>query len=168
MPFSLTERIRAPFIKDLGGVLTKKLGLANGLSIRGLNVAGSEVIDLIGTDTNNKLRVGGAYARGNLTPLSISILTTAKITGAPAAAGLDTLTQFLATQVDCAGTPQVCTARYEHAADLVKKHLIKLLEEIAPKFPSAQTKADVDEIDAKIAALAAKRRALFDAARSEK
>jgi hypothetical protein len=99
---------------------------------------------------------------------SAGVLTTAKITGAPAAAGLDTLTQFLATQVDCAGTPQVCTPRYTDAADLVKKHLVKLLEEIAPKFPSAQTKADVDDIDAKIAALAAKRKALFDAARSEK
>jgi hypothetical protein len=99
---------------------------------------------------------------------SAGVLTTAKITGVPAAAGLDTLTQFLATQVDCAGTPQVCTPRYENAADLVKKHLIRLLEEIAPKFPSAATKADVDEITAKIAALKAKRKALFDAAKWEK
>lgn len=99
---------------------------------------------------------------------SDGVLTTAKITGVPAAAGLDTLTQFLATQVDCTGTPQVCTPRYENAADLVKKHLIRLLEEIALKFPSAATKADVDEIDAKIAALAAKRKQLFDAARGEK
>jgi hypothetical protein len=96
------------------------------------------------------------------------VVTSAKITGVPASAGLDTLTQFLATQVDCTGQPQVCTPRYDNAADLVKKHLIKLLEEIAPKFPSAQTKADVDEIDAKIAALAAKRKQLFDAARGEK
>ena len=92
----------------------------------------------------------------------------AKISGTPAAAGLDTLTQFLATQVDCTGTPQVCTPRYTDSADLVKKHLIRLLEELAPKFPSSQTKADVDEIDAKIAALAAKRKALFDAAKGEK
>ena len=99
---------------------------------------------------------------------SAGVLTTAKITGVPAAAGLDTLTQFLATQVDCTGTPQVCTPRYENAADLVKKHLIRLLEEIAPKFPSAATKADADEIDAKIAALQAKRKQLFDAARGEK
>jgi len=92
----------------------------------------------------------------------------AKITGVPASAGLDSLTQFLATQVDCTGTPQVCTPRYGNVADYAKKLLIKALEEIAPKFPSASTKADVDEIDAKIAALQAKRKALFDAARGEK
>lgn len=96
------------------------------------------------------------------------VVTSAKITGVPASAGLDTLTQFLATQVDCAGTPQVCTPRYEGAADLVKKKLIAFLEEIAPKFPSAATKADADEIDAKIAALQARRKQLFDAARGEK
>lgn len=92
----------------------------------------------------------------------------AKITGVPASAGLDTLTQFLATQVDCTGTPQVCTPRYSDAADYAKKLLIKALEEIAPKFPSASTRADVEEIDSKIAALQAKRKALFDAARGEK
>lgn len=97
------------------------------------------------------------------------VLTTAKITGVPAVAGLDTLTQFLATQVDCNNVvPQICTPRYDGVADLTKKLLIKFLEEIAPKYPSASTKADADEIDAKIAALQAKRKALFDAARSEK
>ena len=99
---------------------------------------------------------------------SAGVLTTAKITGVPAAAGLDTLTQFLATQVDCTGQPQVCTPRYEGPADLVKKKLIAFLEEIAPKFPSAATVADVAEIDAKIEALRLKRKALFDAARGEK
>jgi hypothetical protein len=98
---------------------------------------------------------------------SAGVLTIAKITGVPAAAGLDTLTQFLATQVDCTGTPQICTPRYAGAADLVKKRLIAFLEEIAPKFPSAQTAADVAEIDARIAALALKRKQLFDAAKAE-
>ena len=90
----------------------------------------------------------------------------AKISGIPASAGLDSLEQFLATQVDVVG--EVSVPRYTDVADLVKKHVIKLLQEIAPKFPSAQTKADVDEIEAKIAALEAKRKALFDAALAEK
>lgn len=98
----------------------------------------------------------------------LGVKVTAKITGIPASAGLDSLTQFLVTQVDCTGTPQVCTPRYSDAADYAKKLLIKALEEIAPKFPSASTKADVKEIDAKIAALQAKRKQLFDAARGEK
>jgi len=92
----------------------------------------------------------------------------AKITGVPASAGLDSLTQFLATQVDTTGNPPVSVPRYTDAADLVKKHVIKLLQEIAPKFPSSQTKADVAEIAAKIAALEAKRNALFEAALAEK
>lgn len=90
----------------------------------------------------------------------------AKISGIPATAGLDSLEQFLATQVDVVN--EVSVPRYDNVADLVKKHVIKLLREIAPKFPSTQTKADVDEIEAKIAALEAKRKALFDAALAEK
>jgi len=90
----------------------------------------------------------------------------AKISGVPASAGLDSLTQFLATQVDTVG--EISVPRYTDVADLVKKHVIKLLREIAPKFPSAQTKADTEEIAAKIAALEAKRDALFAAALAEK
>ena len=98
----------------------------------------------------------------------LGVKTIAKISGAPATAGLDSLTQFLATQVDVVGNPPVSVPRYTDAADLLKRHVIKLLQEIAPKFPSATTKADADEITAKIAALEAKRKALFDAALAEK
>lgn len=94
------------------------------------------------------------------------IKTISKISGIPASAGLDSLEQFLATQTDI--VDNIVVPRYDNVADLVKKHVIKLLREIAPKFPSAQTKADVDEIEAKIAALAAKREALFNAALEEK
>ena len=98
----------------------------------------------------------------------LGVKVTAKITGTPASAGLDSLTQFLATQFDMSGTPPVSVPRYTDAADLVKKKLIALLQEIAPKFPSSQTIADVAEINAKQAALDAKRKALFDAALAEK
>jgi len=96
----------------------------------------------------------------------LGVKTVAKITGVPASAGLDSLTQFLATQVDVVG--EVSVPRYTDVADLVKKHVIRLLREIAPKFPSSQTKADTEEIAAKIAALEAKRDALFAAALAEK
>jgi hypothetical protein len=94
------------------------------------------------------------------------VKVTSKISGTPASAGLDSLSQFMATQVDTVGN--VSTPKYTDVADLVKKHIIKLLQDIAPKFPSDQTKADVDEIQAKIAALNAKRDALFAAALAEK
>ncbi len=96
----------------------------------------------------------------------LGVKTIAKISGVPATAGLDSLNQFIATQVDT--VEGVAVPRYADVADLVKKHVIGLLKEIAPKFPSAQTKADVDEIEAKIAALNAKRDALFAAALAEK
>jgi hypothetical protein len=47
-------------------------------------------------------------------------------------------------------------------------HLISLLEQVVGAFPSSATAADVAEIQAKQAALAAKRKAMFDAARAEK
>lgn len=90
----------------------------------------------------------------------------AKITGAPASAGLESLTLFLATQADTVG--EVSVPRYTDRADYVKKLTVKALKEIAPKFPSSHTQADVDEIKAKIAALEAKRDALFAAALAEK
>lgn len=87
----------------------------------------------------------------------------AKITGAPAAAGLESLNAWLATQQNEDKTP-----KFANAADLTKQHLIALLEQLVAAFPSSATAADVAEIKAKEAALAAKRKALFDAARAEK
>lgn len=87
----------------------------------------------------------------------------AKITGTPAAAGLESLNAWLATQKNDDHTP-----KYANAAELTKHHLIALLEQLVAAFPSSATAADVAEIKAKEAALAAKRKALFDAARAEK
>jgi hypothetical protein len=97
------------------------------------------------------------------------VVYTAKITGVPASAGLDTLTQWMATQTTCdTAQPPVCTPKYANAAEFVKVLLLSTVEPLVSKFPSAQTTADVAEITAKIAALEAKRKALFDAARGEK
>lgn len=90
-------------------------------------------------------------------------ISQAKITGAPAAAGLESLNAWLATQKNDNGT-----AKYANAAELTKHHLIALLEQLVAAFPSSATAADVAEIKAKEAALAAKRKALFDAARAER
>lgn len=89
----------------------------------------------------------------------------AKISGPPATAGLDSLTQFMATQVEV--VDGVSAPKYADAADFFKRNVVSILKEIAPRFPSAQTKADVDEIEAKIAALQSKRDALFAAALAE-
>ena len=112
---------------------------------------------------------------------------TAKVTGAAASAGLDTIRQFMATQfteVTTPGTPAVLdingnvvtpevppvttrVPKWANEAEFFKSNAIDVLEGLAPRFPSAATKADADEIDAKIAALQAKRAALFAAARGE-
>ena len=94
------------------------------------------------------------------------VKVTAKITGAAASAGLDTLTQFLATQVDVVDS--ITVPRYTDAADYVKKRYVKDIQQLTPQFPSAATKADVLEIETKIAALQAKRDALLAAALAEK
>lgn len=96
----------------------------------------------------------------------LGVKTISKISGVPASAGLDSLNQFMATQTDT--VDGVSVPKYDGAADFVKKTVIRILQDIAPKFPSAQTKADVDDISAKIAALEAKRKSLFDAALAEK
>ena len=87
----------------------------------------------------------------------------AKITGAPAAAGLESLNAWIATQKNEDQSP-----KYANAAEVTKMHLISLLEQVVGAFPSSATAADVAEIQAKQAALAAKRKAMFDAARAEK
>lgn len=96
-------------------------------------------------------------------------LYVAKITGAPASAGLEVLSKWMATQTACdAAKPPVCSPKYPNAAEVVKSLTLDTTEKLAKQYPSSQTEADVAEITAKIAALEAKRKALFDAARSEK
>lgn len=102
---------------------------------------------------------------------------TARITGAPAAAGLDILTQWMATQQACTTAPPVdgvaqqpvCVAKYANPAELVKALVLDTAESLAGQgFVSAALKADADELKAKKAALEAKRKAAFAAARAEK
>jgi hypothetical protein len=112
----------------------------------------------------------------------------ARISGAPAAAGMDVLRQWLATQQVCTpiaevpaerdangnvtkpGTPpgQSCIPKYSNPAEFIKALVLDTAESLAPQFPSAGLKPDVDDIKARQAALEAKRKAAFAAARAEK
>lgn len=113
---------------------------------------------------------------------------TAKVTGPAASAGLDTFGQWMATQtvttqvpgipavLDANGVevtpavpPSTTTApKFANHAEGFKGVLMGTVKQLSPAFPSAATKPDVDEITAKIAALEAKRAALFAAAENER
>jgi hypothetical protein len=93
----------------------------------------------------------------------------ARITGAPAAAGMDVLRQWLATQQTCTTDPTpVCTPRFSNPAEFVKALVLDTAEKLAPQYPSEALKAEVDDLRARAAALEAKRKAAFEAARAEK
>lgn len=94
----------------------------------------------------------------------------AKVTGAPAAAGMDVIRQWLATQQTCTNeaTP-VCTPRFTNPAEFIKSLVLDTAEKIAEQgYVSAALKAEADDVKARAAALAAKRKAAFAAARAEK
>ena len=96
----------------------------------------------------------------------------ARITGAPAAAGMDVLRQWLATQTACtteAGQEPVCAPRFTNPAEFIKSLVLDTAERLAEQgFVSAQLKAEADELKARRDALEAKRKAAFAAARAEK
>lgn len=116
-------------------------------------------------------------------------LHVAKITGQPAAAGLEILKAWMATQQVCTPVPAVqevrdvdgnvttpgvpasqnCVPKYANPAEVPKASTIAILEQLIDRgYTSSATKADTDEIAAKTAALKAKRKALLDAAKGEK
>jgi hypothetical protein len=96
-------------------------------------------------------------------------VTQAKITGNTAKDLLDTLGQWMATQQTCdSSAPPVCTPKYANLAELAKALVLDTGEGLTEKYPSARLAAEAADIDARIAALQAKRKQLFDAARSEK
>ena len=93
----------------------------------------------------------------------------ARITGAPAAAGMDVLRQWLQTQQTCTTDPTpVCTPKYSNPAEFIKNLVLDTAEQFAPQYPSAALKPDVDDLKARQAALEARRKAAFAAARAEK
>jgi hypothetical protein len=102
----------------------------------------------------------------------------ARITGKPAAQGFDILRQWMLTQTVCTtaspvdGVAQepVCAPKFANGAEYVKELVLGSVESIAKQgnFVSAELAAEAADIRARVAALEAKKKAAFDAARAEK
>jgi hypothetical protein len=104
------------------------------------------------------------------------VATEAKISGAPAAAGIEVVEKWMVTQQVCTTAPPVdgvaqqpvCTPKYASVAETGKEFILGQVERLSEQFPSSALTADIDEAKAKAAIVAAKRKALFEAARAEK
>lgn len=121
------------------------------------------------------------------------VKTSSKVSGPAAAAGIEVLEKWMATQTVCVvvpflpGTPatvvdgvetapavagvpasQTCTPKFANVADWGKELILATTETLASQYPSSALKADVDDVAARQAAVEAKRKALFAAARAEK
>lgn len=92
---------------------------------------------------------------------------TEQIVGAPAAAGLDTLTQWAAAQKTCAegeNGQQVCTPRFANLAAALRALLVQQGIALARQYPHSALAQDLAELAAKAALIEAKRKALADLA----
>jgi len=102
----------------------------------------------------------------------------ARITGKPAAQHFDILRQWMLTQTVCTTAPPVdgvaqepvCAPKFANGAEYVKELVLGSVESIAKQgnFVSAELAAEAADIRARVAALEAKKKAAFDAARAEK
>ena len=106
------------------------------------------------------------------------------ISGPPAAAGIETVGLWMATQTECRtvaeipaerdaegnitkpGTPggQQCKPKYDSVADALKHMVVNQALALAQQFPSKALQADIVELRQKVAAIEAKRKALAEAA----
>jgi len=116
------------------------------------------------------------------------VKTSSKVSGPAAAAGIEVLEKFMATQKVCVVTPGKpaefdtennliapgvarsvsCTPKFADVSEFVKEILIDKTEQLASQFPSAALAADVAQAKAAQDVVDFKRKALFDAARAEK
>jgi len=116
------------------------------------------------------------------------VKTSSKVSGPAAAAGIEVLEKFMATQKVCVVTPGKpaefdtennliapgvarsvsCTPKFADVSEFVKEILIDKTEQLASQFPSAALAADVAQAKAAQDVVDSKRKALFDAARAEK
>lgn len=78
---ALTARLRAPFSKLLGNTLSRfqKYGANNDFVYRALNRAGTNELDLIGTDALDNILIGGAKWSSIATPLSFNLSANGKL-----------------------------------------------------------------------------------------
>ena len=106
------------------------------------------------------------------------------ISGAPAAAGIETVSLWMATQTECRtvaevpaetdadgtvtkpGKPsgQECKPKYDSVADALKHMVVNSALSLAQQFPSKALQADILALRQQMAAIEAKRKALAEAA----
>ena len=106
------------------------------------------------------------------------------ISGAPAAAGIETVSLWMVTQTECRtvaeipaerdaegnitkpGKPggQECKPKYDSVADALKHMVVNQALSLAQQFPSKALQADIAELRQKAAVIEAKRNALAQAA----
>ena len=106
------------------------------------------------------------------------------ISGPPAAAGIETVGLWMATQTECKtvaevpaerdadgnitkpGTPggQQCKPKYDSVADALKHMVVNSALSLAQQFPSKALQPDIVELRQKMAVIEAKRKALAEAA----
>ena len=106
------------------------------------------------------------------------------ISGPPAAAGIETVSLWMATQTECRtvaevpaetdadgnvtkpGKPagQECKPKYDSVADALKHMVVNSALALAQQFPSKALQADIAALRAQMAAIEAKRKALAEAA----
>ena len=109
---------------------------------------------------------------------------TESISGPPAAAGIETVSLWMATQTECRtvaevpaerdaegnvtkpGKPsgQECKPKYDSVADALKHMVVNSALALAQQFPSKALQADILALRQKMAAIEAKRKALAEAA----
>jgi len=106
------------------------------------------------------------------------------ISGPPAAAGIETVSLWMATQTECRtvaeipaetdaegnvtkpGKPagQECKPKYDSVADALKHMVVNSALSLAQQFPSKALQADILALRQQMAAIEAKRKALAEAA----
>ncbi len=100
---TLTQLIRAPFQKVFGVNFGRFsfLGWDNNYTQRAKNVAGTDVIDMVGVDDENRLLIGGAYQRPLLTPIQYTLQDNADMATAAFFVNQNEATPLEVVAIDC-------------------------------------------------------------------
>ncbi len=124
------------------------------------------------------IAASACFAQNSITVRVVKngVAQTATITGVPAAAGIEVVEKWMATQQTCTTAPPVegvaqepvCVPKFTSVAETGKEFIVGTVERLSESFPSSALVVDIDEAKAKAAIVSAKRKALFDAARAEK
>ena len=98
----VTDLIRAPYQKLIGaGVKRFYGGWDNNFTQKANNAAGTDVLDVLGTDALNNVLVGGSVTKGLATPITLPITTSAKIVTTPIYVQPNDTTPLEVVAIDC-------------------------------------------------------------------